>query len=313
MKNITIIGSGSFGCALSYILSKKNNVKIWSFKEEECNLINKEHKCMYLPNLILDENIKCYTNYEEAVKDSEYIIIVTPSNVVRETCKNIKPYINNQKIILASKGIDKDYLLTDIIKEELNIESFVISGPSHAEQIVKDIPTYINYFGDKDIKELFETNNFYLIYNEDIIGMQVGAALKNIISILIGIAEGLNYKSNTISYLITEGLNEIKKIGLKLGAKEDTIYDLCGLGDVLTTTLSLDSRNKRCGILLSKGKTLEEIKKEIGMTIEGLDALNSACYLINKYNITASLISNLYEIIYENKDINNILGGKYDN
>lgn len=303
MKNITVIGSGSFGCALSYILSKKNNVKIWSFKKEECNLINNEHKCMYLPNLILDEKIKCYTDYEEAIKDSEYIIIVTPSNVVRKICKNIKPYINNQKIILASKGIDKDHLLTDIIKEELNTKSFIISGPSHAEQIVKDVPTYINYYGNKEIKDLFEIDNFHLIYNDDIIGMQI-SSLKNIIAIIIGIAEGLKYESNTISYLITEGLKEIKEIGLKLGAKESTFYDLCGLGDLLTTTLSLDSRNKRCGILLSKGKKLEEINKELGMTIEGLDALNSARYLINKYNIEAPIINNLYEIIYKNKDIN---------
>ena len=308
MNNITIIGSGSFGCALAYILSKNNNnVKIWSYTKEETELINNEHKCKFLPDLILKNNIKCYMDYEYAIKDSNYIILVTPSNVFRNTCKNIKQYINNQEIIIASKGMEKEILLSDIVKEELNKNPSVISGPSHAEQIIKDIPTYIEYSGNTKIKELFENDTFKLIYNEDYIGMQVGAALKNIISILIGIAEGLNYESNTISYLITEGLKEIKNIGLKLGAKEETFYNLSGLGDLLTTTLSLDSRNKKFGIQLANGKKVDEIKKEIGMTIEGLDSLNSACYLINKYNLECPLINNLYEIIYKDRNINDIL------
>lgn len=306
MKNITIIGSGSFGCALAYILNKNgNNIKIWSYTEEETNLINNEHKCKFLENLILDSSIKCYTSYEDAIKDSNYIILVTPSNVFKETCINIKPYITNQEIIIATKGFQDNKLLSDIVKEELNIIPNIISGPSHAEQIIKDVPTYVNYYGN--INELFENDYFHMIENNDIVGMQVGAALKNVISILIGIAEGLNYESNTISYFITEGLKEIKEIGIKMGAKEEKFYDLCSLGDLLTTTLSLDSRNKRCGILLSKGKTIEEIKKEIGMTIEGLDSLNNACYLINKYNLDCKLINNLYEIIYNNKDIHSII------
>ena len=306
MKNITIIGSGSFGCALAYVLSKNdNNIKIWSYKKEEADLINNKHKCMFLDNLILDKSIKCYINYEKAINNSEYIILCTPSNVFKETCINIKPYINNQEIIIASKGLYDNKLLSDIVKEELNKESSIISGPSHAEQIVKDVPTYVNYYGK--IKDLFESDNFHMIENNDIVGMQVGAALKNIISILIGIADGLNYESNTISYLITKGLNEIKEISIKMGAKEETIYDLCTLGDLLTTTFSLDSRNKRCGILLSKGKYIDEIKEEIGMTIEGLDALNNARYLINKYHLNCELINNLYEIIYNNKDIHSII------
>ena len=306
MNNITIIGSGSFGCALSYVLSKKNNVKIWSYTKEETDLINNQHKCKFLPNLILDKSIKCYMNYEESIKDSNYIILVTPSNVFRTTCKQIKPYITDQEIIIATKGLENDILLSDIVKEELNIIPSIISGPSHAEQIINNIPTYVNYCGK--IKNIFETDNFYMIENNDIIGIQVGAALKNIISIIEGIVEGLNYESNTISYVITEGLKEIKEIGIKMGAKKETFYDLCGLGDLLTTTLSLDSRNKRCGLLLSKNKNINEIKNEIGMTIEGIDALNSACYLINKYNLNCKLITNLYDIIYNNKNIKSIIG-----
>ena len=306
--NITIIGSGSFGCALAYILSKNdNNIKIWSYTKEETTLINNEHKCKYLPGLILDEKIKCYMDYETAIKNSDYIILVTPSNVFRSTCKQIKNYVKDSQIIIASKGMENDKLLSDIVKEELGIYPSVISGPSHAEQVIKDVPTFIDYSGNKNISVLFETDNFKLKYNNDIIGLQVGAALKNIISILVGLVEGLGYESNTVSYVITQGLKEIKEISLKLGAKEDTIYGLSGLGDLLTTTLSLDSRNKKFGLLLAKGKNIDQIKEEIGMTIEGLDSLNNACYLINKYNLNCELISNLYDVIYNNKDIHSII------
>ena len=306
MSNIAIIESGSFGCALAQKLSKNNNVKVWSYTEEETNMINNEHKCMFL-DVNLDSSIKCYQSYEDAIKDTNYIFLVVPSKVFRETCKQLKPYIRTQEIIIATKGIENDILLSDIVKEELNVIPSLITGPSHAEQLVKEVPTFIEYTGNKSIKDIIETDNFKLQYNEDIIGMQVGASLKNVISLISGLVEGLGYESNTVSYVITEGLKEIKDIGLKLGAKEETFYGLSGLGDLLTTTLSLDSRNKRCGLLLAQGKNIEEIKKEIGMTIEGLDALNSACYLINKYNLDCPLISKMYDIVYNNKNINEII------
>ena len=309
MKNIAIIGSGSFGCALAYILSKKkdNNIKIWSYKKEESDLINNEHKSMYLEDLILDENIKCYTNYEEALIDSEYIIIATPSKVVRQTCIDMKKYIKNQQIIIASKGLEEktNKILSDVVKEELpQCEISVISGPSHANQIINDMITVIEYSGDKNIKELFETDNFKLEYNEDMIGIQIGGALKNVVSIASGIFEGLGYDTNTLSFIITKGLNEIKEIGVKLGAKESTFYNLSGLGDLLTTSIGNDSRNKRAGILLSKGKKKYEIQKEIGMVIEGFDNIDSSYNLMIKYNLDLNLIKNLYNLLNDYIDIN---------
>ena len=193
MNNITIIGSGSFGCALAYILSKKenNNIKIWSYTPDEMNIINNEHKCKFLPGLILDNKIKCYNNYELALKNSNYIILAIPSNNFRKICKDIKKYINNQVIIIASKGLEKNKLLSDIVKEELNKKSNIISGPSHAEQIIKDIPTFVEYNGSTEIKKLFENDNFKLSYNNDIIGIELGASLKNIIALVVGILDGL--------------------------------------------------------------------------------------------------------------------------
>ena len=307
--NITIIGSGSFGCSIAYSLSKNknNNIKIWSYKKEECDLINNEHRCMYIDNLLLDSSIKCTLDYEEAIENSNIVILVTPSSVFKKTCIDIKEYITNQEIVILTKGICEGKLLSDIVENTLNKKPTVISGPSHAEQIAKNIPTFFSISGNKELIKVFETDCFKLEYNDDIIGIQVGAALKNIISIAIGICEGLGYESNTISYIITKGLDEIKNIAVTLGGKESTIYDLSGLGDLLTTSLSMDSRNKRAGILIAKGKTLDEVKEEIGMTIEGIDALQSAKNIIDKYNLDCKIIGNMYNIIYNNSNIESIL------
>ena len=306
MKNIGIIGSGSFGCALANVLIKNHNVKIWSFKKEEADVINNEHRCMFIDNSKLDERIVCYTNYEDVIEDSEYLILVTPSSVIRNTCQNIKKYVTNQKIIIASKGmeIETNKLLTDIVKEELSSKYIgILSGPSHAEEVIKNMYSEVVFASnDKDynneIKELLETNNFKVELSNDVIGVQVGGTLKNIIALCSGILYGLNLGSNINAVLMTKGLEEIKKIGVKLGAKEETFYGLSGLGDLLTTCESNDSRNRRCGILLAQNKDLETIKKEIGMVIEGLDALKIAMSLSNKYNIDSKIIKNLYDIIY---------------
>lgn len=307
MKTVAVIGSGSFGCALSYVLSQNDcRIKIWSYKDDECDLINKEHKCKYLDNFKLDEKIKCFRDYESVIKGSDFIILVTPSNTIRKTCKEIKNYITNQEIIIASKGLEGEKLLTDVVKEELNKDASLILGPSHAEQVVKDVPTFVEYYGNKEIKKIFETDKFKLFYNEDKIGMEIGASLKNVISIYTGIVDELGYDTNTISYVLTEGLREIKEIGLKLGAKEKTFYGLSGMGDLITTSLSLDSRNKRAGIMIAKGKSIDEVKETLE-TVEGIDALNYAYKIINEYKIDCPLILSLYDVIYNKKNINLIL------
>ena len=305
--NIAIIGSGSFGCALAKILSKNNDVKIWSYLQEEADMINNEHKCMFIEGLVLDESITASTDYQKVIENTQIIVLVTPSKVVRETCKNIKNYVTDQEVVLLSKGMEEEKILSEVIFEELGKKPSVISGPSHAEQIARDIPTFVMYSGNKEIKDVFETDNFHLTYTDDVIGMQLGATLKNIVSLGSGIVEGLGYESNTLSYFITEGLREINEISIKMGAKTETIYGLAGLGDLLTTSLSMDSRNKRAGLLLAQGKSIDEVRKEVGMTIEGLDSLKSGYSLAKKYNIDAKIIDNLYNIIYNNKDIKTIL------
>ncbi len=306
MKNITILGSGSFGCALAHTFSKNNNIKIWSYTKEETDSINIKHECLQLPSIKLDDSIKCYQDYEEALNNSDIIVLVSPSNTIRNTCKEIKEYYNNQDILLASKGMENDKLLTDVIKEELGVDSSVIMGPSFAEELGNDEPTFVELSGNKELIEDLSNDTLKIKYNDDKIGLQVGGALKNVVTLASGIVEGLGYKTNTNAYVFTEGLREIKEIGLKLGAKESTFYGLSGIGDLYLTSLGDKSRNKRAGILIGQGKK-DDIYNEIGTTIEGLDTLKDAKFLIDKYNIECPLMNKLYNIIYNNKDPKSII------
>lgn len=307
MKNIGIIGSGAFGCALAHTFSKNNNIIMWSFTEEEYNSINNNHCCLSVPSIKLN-NIKVSLNLEEVINSCDIIVLVTPSNTIRKMCQEIKKYYNNQDILLASKGMENDILLSDVIKEEIGVNSSIIMGPSFAEEIGEDIPTFVELSGNKDLLEVLNNDTFKVTYSNDSIGLQVGGALKNVVTVASGIAEGLGYKVNTSSYIITEGLKEIKEIGIKLGAKESTFYGLSGLGDLYGTSLSNKSRNKRAGILIGQGKDLEYIYSEVGTTIEGLDTVKDAKYLIDKYSLDCPLINNLYEIIYNNKEKSSIIG-----
>ena len=306
MKNIGIIGSGAFGCALAHTFSKNNNVIMWSFNEEEKNSINDNHSCLALNSIKLDQSVKASLNLDQVINNSDILVLVTPSNTIRKMCQEINKYYDNQDILLASKGMENDKLLSDVIKEELGVNSSVIMGPSFAEEIGEDIPTFVELSGKKELVDILSNESFKISYNNDPIGLQVGGALKNVVTVASGIVEGLGYKVNTTSYIITEGLKEIKEIGMKLGAKESTFYGLSGIGDLYGTSLSSKSRNKRAGILLGQGKNLEYIYKEVGTTIEGLDTVKDAKYLIDKYSLNCPLINNLYDIIYKNKKIESI-------
>lgn len=311
-KKVAVIGSGSYGCALSNIMSNnQNEVKIWSYSQYEKESINENHRCYQIPYR-MNKDIYCTNSYEEAIRDTDYIFNVCPSSFVKKTCEDIRPYVNDQKIVMASKGMDEDKVLSEVAKGILDREIYVISGPSHAEQLFKGIPTHINYYGPDEIKALLENNFLKLEKSDDPIGMQIGASLKNIVAIGAGIVEGLGYESNTTSFYVTEGLKEIVEIGTSLGAKKETFYGLSGLGDLLTTAYSNDSRNKRCGLLFAKGKTIKEIKDEIGMTIEGLDALDSAHRVIKKRNLECRLIENLYNVVNNNQDTKSLLDIRSD-
>ena len=311
MKNIAIIGSGSWGVALAIHLAKiGHKVKIWSFMQEEADLINNEKKCKFLPNVLLPEGIECYTSYKEVIENADYILQVTPSKFTRDIVKQYKEYIipEEQPIIICSKGIEYGTGLTldEVIKEEIpNARIGALSGPSHAEEVSVGVPTVLVIASKdnkikEDIQELFMNDNMRIYTSEDIKGVELGGALKNIIAFCAGIAAGIGYGDNTFAALITRGLVEIRKLGIALGGEKDTFYGLSGLGDLIVTCLSEHSRNRKAGYLIGKGYTLEETKKQVGMTIESIDNIEVAKQLSEKVGVEMPILEVAYDVLYNN-------------
>lgn len=313
MKNITIIGSGSFGCALAIHLAKNGHlVKIWSFSEEECNLINKEKKCMFLKNVTLPENITCFTDYKSAINESDIILHVTPSKFFRNTLNQYKKYITSQPVLICSKGFENNTLLTldEVFSlETKNIKFGVLSGPSHAEELSLGLPTAMVIASksndlNKFVFNLFKNDSMKVYESNDIKGVEVGGALKNIIALCAGIISGLKLGDNALSALATRGLNEISKLGTILGGEKNTFYGLSGLGDLILTCISPHSRNRQAGILIANGNNLSEVRKKVGMTIESIDNLEAAYKLSKKHNVDLPIINTAYNVIFNNLDIN---------
>jgi len=281
---------------------------MWSFSEEERDIINNEKKCKFLPNVVMPDNVYCTTSYQEAIEGSDIILHVTPSKFTRDTVKKYKQYITNQIVIICSKGFEKDTLKTldDVIQEELpNSKIAVLSGPSHAEEVSIEIPTALviaSKYEDINnmIQEEFMSNSLRIYTCTDIKGVELGGALKNIIAFCAGVAAGLSLGDNTFAALITRGIKEIADLGVALGGKQETFYGLTGLGDLIVTCLSEHSRNRRAGKLIGQGKTIEEARKEVGMVIESIDNIEVAHELSKKYNIEMPILNTVYEILYNN-------------
>lgn len=309
MKNIGIIGSGSWGVALGIHLAKMgNNIKIWSYDKEEKDLINNERKCKFLPNINIPENIKCSLEYEEVIKDSEIILHVTPSKFTRNIVKQYKKFIKNHPIIICAKGFESEtlYTLDKIFEEELpNTKIGVLSGPSHAEEVSIGIPTAIviaSKYDDviENVQNIFMNENLRVYSSKDVIGVELGGALKNIIAFCAGMAAGLNLGDNTFAALVTRGLKEIADLGTKLGGNYNTFYGLTGLGDLIVTCLSEHSRNRTAGKLIAEGKSIEEAKKQVGMVIEGLQNIEVAYKLSKINNIEMPIVNAVYDVLYNN-------------
>mgnify|MGYP004456653917 FL=1 len=310
MKTIAIIGSGSWGMALGIHLANiGNNVKIWSFLQEEADIINIERKCKFLPNVDkIPNNITATTNFEECISKSDYIFHVTPSKFTRNIVKEYKKFVDNQPIILCSKGFESDTLSTldEIFKEELpNNELVVFSGPSHAEEVSNKIPTAMVLAGENnkllfDLQDLMMNEYMRIYLSNDLKGVELGGALKNIIAFCAGMLVGMNLGDNSFAALITRGLKEISRIGVALGGKYETFYGLSGLGDLIVTCASKYSRNRKAGILIGQGKTIEETRMEVGMTIESIDNIEVAYELKNKYKIDMPIVTTVYDVLYNN-------------
>ena len=308
MRKVAIIGSGSWGAALAiHAANLGHEVKLWSFSEDEKELINKEHKCKFLPEAIMPKSILCTTDIKEAVEDSDMILHVTPSKFTRDTLKKYKMYVKDQPIILCSKGFEAStlYTLNEVVHEELpNAKIGVFTGPSHAEEVSLGVPTAIIIASQSIdvqylVQDTFMNEKMRIYTSSDVKGAELGGALKNIIAFCAGIIAELNMGDNTFAALITRGLTEISRLGVAMGGNHNTFYGLSGLGDLIVTCLSEHSRNRRAGRCIGRGLSIEETKKEVGMTIESIDNIEVAYKLAQKYNIEMPIVNTVYDVLYK--------------
>lgn len=312
MSKIAFIGGGSFGTALAVLLANKGNeVTVYDKDESVISDINtnKRNK-KYLPELIIPDGVMATLNIKEAVKDVDFVVIAVPSHVVRIVAKELSPIINDKATVISiAKGIEEgtDKRLSEVLSDEINNPVVVLSGPSHAEEIAKNVPTTIVVTSKtmdkaKEVQDLFMTEDFRVYTNEDIIGVEVGGAVKNVIAFAAGVIDGLGYGDNTKAALMTRGMKEISRIGVALGGKEETFYGLTGMGDLIVTCTSMHSRNRRAGIMIGEGKSLDETLKEVGMVVEGVKACKAFYELKEKIGIDMPITDALYKALFMNKN-----------
>ena len=310
ISSIVVLGAGSWGTALGLSLfSKGHKVNLWMKDQEQYNsLIETRINTRYLPGVPLPEGINLYTDIEEAIFGTEIILVAVPTQAVRGVIRMAAPFIQPSQIIVnASKGLEQNTLLrvSQAVKEELPENSFVaLSGPSHAEEVCKSMPTTLVAAGTdryvvERIQDIFITPSLRVYTNPDLIGVELGGALKNVIAFGAGISDGLGFGDNAKAALMTRGIREIARLGKEMGASLPTFAGLSGIGDLIVTCTSMHSRNRRAGILIGKGKNLEETLAEIGMVVEGVTTTKAAYELGRQHNIEMPITEEIYKILYE--------------
>lgn len=306
---ITFIGGGSFGTSLGILLANKGNeVSIYDIEKsvvEDININRRNDK--YIKDLNVPENVTAYTDLDEAIKNTDYVVLAVPSNIIRLVSKNLKGKIDKSiPIVTIAKGIEKDtnLRLSQVIKSELENPVVVLSGPSHAEEVAFNIPTTVVAASEdmkyaEEIQDLFMTTNFRVYTNDDIVGVEIGGAVKNIIALAAGISDGIGYGDNTKAALMTRGMAEIVRVGVALGGKPETFFGLTGMGDLIVTCGSLHSRNRKAGYLIGQGMSVEDAIKEVGMVVEGIKACEAFHGLKNKVDVSMPIIDATYSILFK--------------
>ena len=313
MKKVVVIGSGSWGTALAVMLAKNaHEVTIWSRRQEAIEEMQKT-RCnqKYLPGIVLPESLKYTTSRQEAAESGEIVILAVPSQGVKETVEAFAPYFTKDHVLVnVAKGLEEDSLKRlSVVIEEIVPQSkvCVLSGPSHAEEVAKDIPTTCLIASEdeetaKMIQREFMNPAFRLYTNTDVIGVEIGAALKNVMALAAGMSDGLGFGDNTKAALMTRGIAEMARLGIALGGKVETFAGLSGIGDLIVTCTSMHSRNRRAGILLGQGKSLEETLDEIQMVVEGVNTVRVAYRLAKAYDVDMPITTAIYQGLFEGKD-----------
>ncbi|MDD6810564.1 MAG: NAD(P)H-dependent glycerol-3-phosphate dehydrogenase [Lachnospiraceae bacterium] len=312
MANISIIGAGSWGIALASLLHKNGHeITVWSIMEEEIEMLQKEHEHKdKLPGVKLPENMIFTTDLETSVRGKDVLVLAVPSPFTRSTSQKMAAYVAEGQIIVnVAKGIEEATLktLSAIIEEEIpQAEVAVLSGPSHAEEVGRGIPTTIVVGARKKkiaeyLQNIFMNEVFRVYISPDVLGIELGAALKNVVALAAGIADGLGYGDNTKAALITRGIAEIARLGTAMGGRMETFSGLTGIGDLIVTCASMHSRNRRAGILIGKGYTMDEAMAEVKMVVEGVYSAKAAMGLARKYNIQIPIIEQVNQVLFEGK------------
>lgn len=312
MAKIGVIGAGSWGLALAWLLANNGHEVIaWSTRQSQAELLRKEreHKTK-LPGVIFPDNMEFTADLEAACQDKELLVLAVPSPYTRSTSAKMQPFIKEgQLIVNVSKGIEEKSLMTmsDIIRQEIpQAEVTVLSGPSHAEEVGRGLPTTIVVGAEKKataeyIQGLFMSPVFRVYTSPDILGIEIGAALKNVIALAAGTADGLGYGDNTKAALITRGISEIARLGTAMGACAETFFGLSGIGDLVVTCASVHSRNRKAGYLIGKGYTMQAAMDEVKMIVEGVYSAKAGLALSEKYNIDMPIIRIVNQVLFENK------------
>ena len=312
MARAGVIGSGSWGTALARVLSKNGHeVTLWSRREEESRMLREERENKSkLPGVKLPDDILCTTDLEQTVEGKDILVLATASPSIRSMAKKMAPYVAaGQLIVDVSKGIEESTLmiLTDVIEQEIpQCRAAVLSGPSHAEEVGRDIPTTV-VAGAKDretaeyIQNLFMNKVFRVYTSPDMLGIELGGALKNVIALAAGAADGLGCGDNTKAALITRGIAEMSRLGVAMGGHIETFNGLTGIGDLIVTCASMHSRNRRAGILIGQGKTMQEAMDEVKMVVEGVNSAKAAKTLAEKYEIDMPIVQEVNKVLFEGK------------
>lgn len=312
MAKVSVLGAGSWGTALSLLLCKNGHeVTLWSALEDEVRMLceKREHESK-LPGVRLPEDMKITADLEDSLQDPDVAVLAVPSPFTRSTAHRMAPFVKKGQIIVnVAKGVEEHTLMTlsEIISEEIpQADVCVLSGPSHAEEVGKDLPTTCVVSAEKRetaeyLQGIFMSPVFRVYTTPDILGVELGGALKNVIALAAGTADGLGYGDNTKAALITRGIAEISRLGTKMGARAETFYGLSGIGDLIVTCASVHSRNRKAGYLMGKGYTMKEAMDEVKMVVEGVYSAKAAKSLAEKYQVEMPIIEEVNKVLFEDK------------
>lgn len=312
MAKIGIIGAGTWGTALGLVLyGNGHQVTLWSAFSEDAKELDKKREHKNLPGVRLPGDMEFTDSMEQAMEEKEVLVLAAPSIYVRSTAKEMAAFCRaGQVIVNVAKGIEEDSLLTlsQVIEEELpNADVAVLSGPSHAEEVSRGVPTTCVAGASKRelaemVQNLFMSPKFRVYISPDVLGIELGGALKNVIALAAGIADGLEYGDNTKAALITRGIHEIGRLGMKMGGASETFGGLSGIGDLIVTCASMHSRNRRAGILMGQGYSVEEAMSQVGMAVEGVYSAKAAWKLAREYRVSMPIVEQVNQVLFEGKD-----------